>query len=325
MSVNAHSYWSVPPSNCYVTFGQSEVRPEADLRSWSKGIDSHQVLFCAFMLESPPVGQIVAFLRAMRDAQAHLPPVFGFARHLNWQDFQALGAAGVPCFTSDAGGLDRPEMLAQRILGLCCKLQLEGGPESAAASYLQTVRDAGTELVLPYFIGLEIDSAVGGMKFHKARADAARWAGEFARHLRQIAMHEKEDRPFPHRPVSAYQLVAFTSELENAADHEFLAPGMRLIDRRGADQHGIWTIRHFTSHVVHGKPSLADPRQLPIFGPPPLPRPAARPEEYAGYPPGVTPADLSELFRMIRQEADTAHAGASLEKPRLPESPSAGQ
>jgi hypothetical protein len=38
---------------------------------------------------------------------------------------------------------------------------------------------------------------------------------------------------------------------------------------------------------------------------PPMPRPGANPKDYSGYPPGVTPEDLGELFKQIRKEADS--------------------
>lgn len=298
------SHWSIKPAECFIPFHSSELRAD-DLRRRLSDADPQQVLFVAIRLESSPsTEELARLLRPVETGERPWPPMFGFAHHLSWNAFQDLARAGMTCFTRDRGGLDQPEELARRLLQLCLSLTLEEGAEKAAWHYLQAAREAEAGPILPAFLGLEIDPILDKMPFSEAQQYVSRWITDFPRHLRK--MEREQDRSFlSFRPLPARQFVAFTERLGAEADHPFLASGVPLIDRRLANRHGTYSIRHFTTKVVHGQPTLVDPLQLPIFGSPPEPRFDARPEEYAAYPPGVTAADLSELFKMIQREAQT--------------------
>jgi hypothetical protein len=222
-----------------------------------------------------------------------LPPCFGFAHGLSEQQLFEIRSTGLPCFTLS------PEAFADKFIRLFLETRANEDAEKAARHYFDAVRPV-KEGIHPRYVGVELDELVKQYGPEGSIARIEQWISKYRIELMRLARDGSYES---FAPISPPIFVLFTSTLEDH-DRRGLPSHAEIVDRRSAERHGIWSIRHFVARAVQAQPSLIDPQQFPFLVKSPMPRPDARPEEYASNPAGVSPAALAELFKMIRQEAD---------------------
>jgi hypothetical protein len=212
-------------------------------------------------------------------------PLFVFAQRLAPADRRSLQRHGATVFEQAAAPPGCPrtatELVAQ-IMSFFREITL-GGSATAVAGQLP-----GPPPVR--LLALDLDQVTD-----EAVVDRAlRWVEDFRSALRS-----------PSRPsVFAPPVVVFTSRCAPAEQQRLREGGMSVYDRRREGEFGIRDVRRLVTHLVHAQPQLAYPPQPLPKTHRPQNRPDARPEDYAGYPPGLTPADLTPLFQAIRGDRD---------------------
>jgi hypothetical protein len=263
-----------------------------------KGL-SQKILFIgiSFKARSTGLAWTLDMVRDLGRLKEPLPPLFGFAQGFDNSQLFAIRATGLPCFTVD------PNTFTNQLFQLFLKTDTSEEAGMIAGRYFESITSTRDRGIVPRFIGVEIDEFVERFGSARAIERVAYWLDEFQRVLTELA-HKRPYEIF--RPVSPPNVVMFTSSLEDHECERLRRNHTEIVNRRSAEQHGIWSIRHFVVRAVQSQPSLVDPLQFPFLGNPPLPRPEADPREYATYPAGVSPSDLAELFKMIRQEADSS-------------------
>jgi hypothetical protein len=248
---------------------------EVNLDSWDaetlQGYASKRIWFQAFRVDPRHVEAAVDTMRTL--ASVKPSPCFAFTSGLEPSELRRLRWAGLTCFT-DESGIQKPRALVQAI-----------EENSLEAGWPGESLDPGRARWI-------------GLHDHEGRLHDRNAAHDLLNRVRAST----RIRPGygAARRDTVPQFVVFAEEASPCVTSELEGHGIQVFNSERAEREGVHSIHHFAAQAAAARPGVLDPLAFPPLEPPSPQDPQPPLIDLSGYPPGVTPMDLAELFQWLR-------------------------